>query len=228
LLGKRGGNNTELATNNVTSDEFVDCVGNDAPIENGNEGPGVRKSSRIRHASGPWWANCALISTTSDPATIHQAIKRPDSAMWKDSMPCEYDSLIKHNTWTLVPRPLNVNVIACKWVFKTKSVKNDADLDIKKYKSRLVAKEYSQIHGVDYEETFAPVVKFTSIRLLLALVSHFNLERHQMDVVTAFLNGDLDEIIHMEQPQGFVAPESADKVCRLRKALYGLKQANRQ
>jgi hypothetical protein len=73
-----------------------------------------------------------------------------------------------------------------------------------------------------------PVVNLTSIRVLLALVSHFNLELHQIDVVTAFLNGDLDGILHMEQPEWFVAPENAGKVCRLRKALYGLKQANRQ
>jgi hypothetical protein len=155
-------------------------------------------------------------------------MKRPDSTQREDSMQCEYDSLMKHETWTLVPRPVNVNIIASKWVFKTKVVKNDADLDITKYTSRLVAKGYSQIQGVDYEETFAPVVKFPSIRILLALVTHFNLELHQMDDVdTAFPNGDLDEIIHMEQPEGFVKPEDTDKVCRLRKALYGLKQANR-
>jgi hypothetical protein len=75
---------------------------------------------------------------------------------------------------------------------------------------------------------FAPAVKFTSIRILLALVTQFNLELHQMDVVTAFLNGDLDEIIHMEQPEGFVKAEDTDKVCRLCKAHYGLEQANRQ
>jgi Reverse transcriptase (RNA-dependent DNA polymerase) len=122
----------------------------------------------------------------------------------------EYDSLMKHETWTLVLRPANVNIIACKWVFKTKVVKNDADLDFTKYKSQLAAKGYSQIHGVDYEETFAPVVKFTSIRILLARVTHFSLELHQMDVVTAFINGDLDEIIHMEQPEGFVKVEDTD------------------
>jgi hypothetical protein len=98
-------------------------------------------------------------------------------------------------------------------VFKTKSVKNDADLNITKYKSRLVAKGYSQFHGVDYEETFAPVVKFTSIRVLLALVSHFNLELHQMDLVTAFLNGDFNEIIHIEQPGGFFLRRKTQTKC---------------
>jgi Reverse transcriptase (RNA-dependent DNA polymerase) len=135
---------------------------------------------------------------------------------------------MKHGTWTLVPRPINVNVIACKWVFKTKTIKNNAGLDALKYKSRLVAKGYSQIHGNDYEETCAPVVKFTSIRTLLALVAHFDLEMHQMDIVTAFVHGYINEIIHMEQPKGFFTPVTADNVCRLRKALYGLKQANRE
>jgi hypothetical protein len=144
-------------------------------------------------------------------------MKRPDSTQWRDSIQCEYDSLMKHEIWRLVPRHVNVNIIASKWVFKTKVAKNDADLEITKYKSRLIAKGYSQIHGVDYEETFAPVVKFRSIRILLAFVTHFNLELHLMDVVTAFLNGDLDEIIHMEQPAGFVKAEDTDKVCRLRK-----------
>jgi hypothetical protein len=92
----------------------------------------------------------------------------------------------------------------------------------------LHAKGYSQIHVVDNEETFVPVVKFTLVRIFLALVTHFNLELQQMEVVTAFLKGDLDEIIHMEQPEGFVKAEDTEKVCQLCKALNGLKQAHRQ
>jgi hypothetical protein len=129
----------ELSTNNGTSDEFVDCSGNSSGNIAGNDNSGVRKSGRVRRTSGPWWANCALISTTTDPTTIHQAMKRPDSTQWKDSMQCEYDSFMKHETWTPVLRPVNVNIIASKWVFKVKVVKNDADLDITKFESRLVA-----------------------------------------------------------------------------------------
>jgi hypothetical protein len=215
IVRESGGTVPELSTNNGTNDEFVDCSGNDSGNSAGNDDSGVRKSGRARRAPG--WANCALISTTTDPTTIHQAIKRPDSTQWKVSMQCEYNSLMKHETWTLVPRPVNVNIIASKWVFKTKVVRNNSDLDITKYKSRLVAKGYSKLQRVDYEEAFAPVVKFTSIRILLALVTHFNLELHQMDVATAFLNGVLDEIIHMEQPEGFVKADDTDKVCRLPK-----------
>ena len=96
------------------------------------------------------------------------------------------------------------------------------------YKARLVARGFSQIEGVDFEETFAPVVKFTSIRVLLAYTAINNLELHQMDVKTAFLNGDLEEEIYMEQPEGFVSEGNEDLVCRLLKSLYGLKQAPRQ
>jgi hypothetical protein len=217
----------ELMTNYGAGDDPVDCFVEDSANDAVNDESGVRKSSRNRRPPGTW-VNCALISTTTNPTTFNQAMKRPDSVMWKHSIQCEYDSLMKHGTWTLVPRPINVNVIACKWVLKTKMIKNNAGLDALKYKSRLVAKGYSQIHGIDYEETFAPVVKFTSIRILLALVAHFDLELHQMDVVTAILNGDINEIIHMEQPEGFVKPGNADSVCRLHKVLYGLKQANRK
>jgi Reverse transcriptase (RNA-dependent DNA polymerase) len=142
-------------------------------------------------------------------------------------MSSEYESLMKHNTWNLVPRPHDRNIVSCKWIFKTKEIETDSgDIDVK-YKARLVAKGYSQVHGVDYEETFAPVVKFTSVRIPIAIVALLDLELHQMDVVTAFLNGDLNEDIFMEQPEGFGAEDSS-KVCKLVKSLYGLKQTPRQ
>ena len=95
-------------------------------------------------------------------------------------------------------------------------------------KGRLVARGFQQVEGLDYTETFAPVIKFTAIRLLLALVAHFDLELHQMDVVTAFLNGDLEEDIYMEQPEGCIDKAQPDSVCKLLRAIYGLKQAHRQ
>ena len=97
--------------------------------------------------------------------------------------------------------------------------------DIERHKARLVVKGYSQMKGIDYEETFAPVVKFNSIRILLALAAQQNLEVHQMDVKSTYLNGDLDEEIYMDQPEGY--EQASGKVCRLRKAIYGLKQAGR-
>jgi hypothetical protein len=158
---------------------------------------------------------------------LYRAITCDDAPQWKSAMFAEYQSLMKHNTWNLVPRPQNRNIVSCKWIFKAKEIETDSgDIDVK-YKARLVAKGYSQVHGVDYEETFAPVVEFTSIRLLLAIVALLDLELHQMDVVTAFWNGDLNEEIFMEQPEGFGAEDSS-KVCKLVNSLYGLKQAPRQ
>ena len=102
------------------------------------------------------------------------------------------------------------------------------DDSIKKYKARLLSKGYRQKEGVDFFDTYSPVTRITSIRMLIAIASIYNLEIHQMDVKTTFLNGDLDEEIYMEQPEGFISKGSENKVCRLVKSLYGLKQAPKQ
>ena len=96
-----------------------------------------------------------------------------------------------------------------------------------RYKARLVAKGFSQVHGVDFNETFAPVAKFTTIRCILAIGAVMDLEIHQMDVKTAFLNGELEEDIYMEQPEGFVEQGKEHLVCKLKSSLYGLKQSPR-
>jgi Reverse transcriptase (RNA-dependent DNA polymerase) len=128
---------------------------------------GVRRSTRIRNAPGHWWANTAFIAAHTEPKTFRQAITGDDALHWKSAMSAKYQSLMKHNTWNLVPRPQSRNIVSCKWIYKTKEVETDSgEIDIK-YKARLVAKGYSQVHGVDYEETFAPFVKFTSVRILL-------------------------------------------------------------
>ena len=112
-----------------------------------------------------------------------------------------------------------------KWIFKRK-MKADGSID--KYKARLVIKGYKQKEGLDYLDTYSPVTRISSIRMLIAIAAINNLEIHQMDVKTAFLNGDLDEEIYMEQPKGFIVPGQEKKVCRLVKSLYGLKQAPMQ
>jgi hypothetical protein len=137
----------------------------------------------------------------------------------------EIASTTAANTWQLVPLPDGRVAIGCKWVFK---IKRRADGSIDRYKARLVAKGFSQKEGLDYKETFAPVARMPSLRALLAIAAAQDLEIHQMDVKTAFLNGDLEEDIYMQQPEGFVAPGQQSKlVCKLNKSLYGLKQAGR-
>ena len=129
-----------------------------------------------------------------------------------------------YQTWDLVDLPPNANLVRCKWVFKTK---RKADGQIDRFKARLVAQGFSQQHGVDYEETFAPVAKYKSIRTVLAIGNQLDLEIHQMDVNSAYLNGEIVEDIYMKQPEGFVSSEYPNKVCKLRKSLYGLKQSAR-
>jgi transposase InsO family protein len=153
-----------------------------------------------------------------DPLTLKEALSRDNAGRWQAAAQAEYDSLQKAGTYELVPLPPGRTAIGCKWVFKTKP---------DKLKARLVAKGYTQRLGVDYEETYAPVVRYSSLRGLLAMAAQHDWEIHHMDVKTAYLNGTLDEEIYMEQPEGFRAPGKEHMVCRLKKSLYGLKQAGR-
>ena len=120
----------------------------------------------------------------------------------------------------MVDPPEGVKPIECKWIIKWKT---DEDGNLTVYKARLVAKGFWQVQGVDYDETFSPVVMLKSIRILLAVAAYFDYEIWKMDVKTAFLNGYLEEDVYMIQPEGFVSPEDAGKVCKLQRAIYGLK-----
>nr|KYP62107.1 Retrovirus-related Pol polyprotein from transposon TNT 1-94 [Cajanus cajan] len=130
----------------------------------------------------------------------------------------------KKNTWQLVDKPQDRKVIGVKWVFRTKL---NADGSVNKHKARLVVKGYSQIYGVDYSDTFAPVVRLDTIRLLLAVAAQMGWKVYQLDVKSTFLNGFLQEEIYVEQPEGFEKNGEEGKVYLLKKALYGLKQAPR-
>ncbi|KAD6795308.1 hypothetical protein E3N88_06204 [Mikania micrantha] len=130
-----------------------------------------------------------------------------------------------NNVWTLIELPRGAKAVSCKWVYKTKL---DPNGNIERYKARLVAKGYTQREGIDYQETFSPVSRKYSLRIVMALVAHFDLELHQMDVKTAFLNGDLHEDVFMKQPEGFEPKGKEHMVCKLNKSICGLKQASRQ
>ena len=132
------------------------------------------------------------------------------------------DSMAKNQVWELVDLPPGCKTIRNKWILK---IKRKADESIDKYKAHLVAKGYTLREGIDYEETFSPVVRFVFIRLILAIVAHLDLELFQMDVKTTLLNGELDEEIYMDQPIGFEVKEQWHKVYRLKHSIYGLKQA---
>ena len=136
----------------------------------------------------------------------------------------EFHALQQNDTWRLVPPKSGVNIIDSKWVFK---VKRHADGSIERYKARLVAKGFKQRYGLDYEDTFSPVIKPTTIRLLLSLAVTRGWFLRQLDVQNAFLHGILEEEVYMCQPPGFVDPTRPHHLCRLVKALYGLKQAPR-
>ena len=161
----------------------------------------------------------------SDPLTLEEALASPFAEFWIAAMQVEIDGLIAAGTYRLVKLPVGHKAIANGWVFATK---RDAEGNIIKYKARLVAKGCAQRYGIDYEETFAPVCRIGSIRVLVSLAAHFGWETHHMDVTSAYLNGDLEETVYMRQPPGFEATgDQAALVCKLDKALYGLKQAGR-
>jgi histone deacetylase 1/2 len=161
-----------------------------------------------------------LASASEGPLNLQQAL---DDKNWKSAMDLEVEALHKNKTWHLVPPQKGRNVIDCKWVYKMKRKSNG---NIERYKAWLVAKGFKQIYGIDYEDTFSPVVKAATIRLALSLVVSRNWSLRQLDVQNAFLHGYLDEV-YMKQPPGYEDKSKPNYICRLDKALYGLKQAPR-
>ncbi|XP_068304222.1 uncharacterized protein [Pyrus communis] len=184
----------------------------------------TRKSKRAKIAKdfGP---DFLTFVTEEEPQTYKAALESSEAPYWKEAIQSEIESIMQNNTWELVNLPPGNKPIGHKWNFKRK-LRSDGTID--KYKARLVAKRYRKKEGLDYFNTYSPVARITSIRLLIAITSVYNLEIHQMDVKTAFLNGELDKEIYMEQPEGFIVKGQEKKVCKLIKSLYGLKQAPKQ
>ncbi|KAG7582883.1 Retrotransposon Copia-like N-terminal [Arabidopsis suecica] len=168
---------------------------------------------------------CA-VNKYPEPCTYAQAKKIQE---WLDAMEIEIEALETTNTWTVCSLPDGKKPIGCKWVFK---VKLNADGSLERFKARLVAKGYTQREGLDYVDTFSPVAKMTTVKLLLSVAAAKNWSLHQLDISNAFLNGDLDEEIYMSLPPGYSMRQGGslpdNAVLKLQKSLYGLKQASRQ
>lgn len=157
-----------------------------------------------------------------EPATYEEAVNSPQKTEWQKAMQDELQSHHVMNTWTLVPRDPGAKVVKSKWVYR---IKRGPTGKIDKFKARVVAVGSSQVYGLDYYETFSPVIKLASLRTLLALGNEERMQMRQLDVKTAYLHGELEEEVYMEPPPG--CPNVASNVCRLNKAIYGLKQAGR-
>ncbi|KAK3005199.1 hypothetical protein RJ639_016441 [Escallonia herrerae] len=157
----------------------------------------------------------------SEPSCYEAAKGIPE---WEAAMEEETNALLRNDTWELVPKPKDVEPVTCKWVYK---VKKKADGTVNRFKARLVARGFSQHYGMDYEETFSPVAKMVTVRTIISLAAYKGWKLWQLDVKNAFLYGELDRAVFMEQPQGFVSKQFPHYVCLLKKALYGLKQAPR-
>jgi hypothetical protein len=136
----------------------------------------------------------------------------------------ELRALEKNKTWDFVKLPPGKKAVSCKWVF---TVKQNPEWKVERYKARLVAREYNQTYGVDYDEAFTPVVKMGIVRTLISCTANFGWPLHQLDVKNAFLHGDVQEEVYMKIPPGLSMHEAVEKVCQLKRSLYGLKQSTR-
>jgi hypothetical protein len=224
-------NNIGRSTVQVELDE-LESQSNEEPHSNDQEQDSTRSDRPKRNKRPPVrygledLVSYALLTSSEDPSTFQEAIESSEKDKWMEAMVEENEFLSKNKTWELTELPKGKKPIGCKWVFKKKEAVSEKEGE--RFKARLVAKGYSQRHGIDYDEVFSPVVRHTSIRAVLALVADQDLELEQLDVKTAFLHGNLEEEIFMEQPEGFKQPGTENLVCRLKKSLYGLKQSPRQ
>jgi transposase InsO family protein len=196
----------------------VPATGNEQQVKGMQLRHSVRKPSRF----DDYVMTAATMFSSSEPTSFEEAVHSDQKSEWQKAMKNEIQSLRENQTWELTDLPPEKKAIPCKWVYK---VKNNPDGSIERYKARLVIKGCAQKKGIDYDQTFSPVVRNTTIRTLLSVAASERMHLMQFDVSTAFLYGDLQEEIYMEQPEGFA--DNSAKVCKLKRSLYGLKQAPR-
>lgn len=202
---------------NATSDPEITLVGQGTPAS---------LPKRERKKPDRFGYNNLCITECDDndrEITLEEALNGPESKFWRAGMKEELDSFEENNAWELVDRPKDCTVVQCRWVFKKKF---DSSNNVR-YRARLVAKGFSQKAGVDFHETFAPVVRYSTLRLLFALAAKLNLDLSHLDVTTAFLNGFLKETVYMKKPVTYESREDDNKVLKLKRAIYGLKQSSR-
>ena len=208
----------------MSDDEPVDIV-TEVPSSATSAESEVRRSARERRPLDFYSTHVNMASEASnEPASMKEAIESPDKEKWTDAIQKEMDSLYENEVWDLVKLPKDRNAVGSKRVFKQKVGSNG---QVERYKARLVAQGFSQKRGLDYDETFSPVVRFESLRTINALAVNNGMKLHQMDVTTAFLNGELEEEVYMKQPEGFIVKGKEDFVCKLKLSIYGLKQSPR-
>jgi hypothetical protein len=157
----------------------------------------------------------------SEPSFYEETTRHP---VWRDVIMEDYQSIMKNDVWDIVLRPEGKSVVTSKWIYKIKHI---VDGSIERHKMIFVARGFSHVEGIDYEETFAHVARYTSIWMIISSTTSMGWRVHQMDVKTKFLNGEIEEEVYIEQPDGFMIHEKEFHVCRLKKALYGLKQPPR-
>ena len=192
--------------------------------ENSPKATEPRRSPRIRKAPDQYGEWVYIAHRLDDPLTVKEALSTPEKREWMKAMESEINSLDTNKLWDLAELPGGRKAIGSKWVFKRKY---DSGGNNEHYKARLVAQGFLQKHGVDYDETFCPVVRFESVRTIIALAAKHGHKLHQLDITTAFLNGRLNEDIYMKQSEGFEVKDKEHLVCKLNRSLYGLKQSPR-
>jgi hypothetical protein len=225
------GRSIRLAQKDTTSEEqsqpshsMPKEIEENADMEEGLDFPGIDVGPQSERPFADFLYFIGEVLTEA-PQLYNAAVTSPERGLWLQAIQKERDSLLENGTWEVADLPKGAKALETKWVFVVKRL---ADGTVERYKARLVAKGYQQEYGINYDAIFAPVAKLATIRGVIAVVTVLDWELEQMDVVTAFLNGELgDEEIYIKQPEGLEIPGQESKVLRLRKALYGLKQAPR-